>query len=166
LLISNRKSFRVLFDKITSVYFIWKKYIYILAFQMDSPAGNQLYRHTFVPIRKMPPRCGLKIIWPLALCRWTSSLPQLVSPFACQPNHISWPEYSEEQDGTPETEQNAEHCCCSVLSLLCDTPCSSTPAKSHASRVRLTHFGWVSRSHSAQWKSHAFSCSTKNNILA
>ena len=40
-----------------------------------------------------------------------------------------------------------------------------TPAKSHASRVRLTHFRWVSRSHSAQWKSHAFSCSTKNNIF-
>jgi len=39
------------------------------------------------------------------------------------------------------------------------------PAKSHASRVRLTHFRWVSRSHSAQWKSHAFSCSTKNNIF-
>ena len=38
-------------------------------------------------------------------------------------------------------------------------------AKSHASRVRLTHFRWVSRSHSAQWKSHAFSCSTKNNIF-
>jgi len=39
------------------------------------------------------------------------------------------------------------------------------PAKSHASRVRLTHFRWVSRSHSAQWKSHAFSCSAKNNIF-
>ena len=40
-----------------------------------------------------------------------------------------------------------------------------TPAKSHASRERLTHFRWVSRSHSAQWKSHAFSCSTKSNIF-
>jgi len=39
------------------------------------------------------------------------------------------------------------------------------PAKSHASRVRLTHFRGVLRSHSAQWKSHAFSCSTKNNIF-
>jgi len=34
-----------------------------------------------------------------------------------------------------------------------------------ASRVRLTHFQCVSRCHSAQWKSHAFSCSTKNNIF-
>jgi len=41
------------------------------------------------------------------------------------------------------------------------------PDKSHASRVTLTltHFRRVSRSHSAQWKSHAFSCSTKNNIF-
>jgi len=39
------------------------------------------------------------------------------------------------------------------------------PGKSHASHVRLTHFRWVSRSHSTQWKSHAFSCSTKNNIF-
>jgi len=38
MLISNHNSFRVLFDKIASVYFIWKN-IY-LAFQMGSP-GNQ-----------------------------------------------------------------------------------------------------------------------------
>jgi len=42
---------------------------------------------------------------------------------------------------------------------------NARPAKSHASRVRLAHFRWVSRSHSARWKSHAFSCSTKNNIF-
>jgi len=40
LLISNHNSFRVLFDKIVSVYFIWKKYIYTLAFDIASP-GNQ-----------------------------------------------------------------------------------------------------------------------------
>ena len=39
------------------------------------------------------------------------------------------------------------------------------PAKSHASRMRLMHFWWVSGCHSAQWKSHAFSCSTKNYIF-
>jgi len=41
------------------------------------------------------------------------------------------------------------------------------PDKSHASRVTLTltHFRRVSRSHSAQWKSHAFSCSTKKIFL-
>jgi len=37
------------------------------------------------------------------------------------------------------------------------------PAKSHASRVRprwdSRNFRWVSRCHSAEWKSHAFSCS-------
>ena len=36
----------MLFDKIASVYFTWKK-IYILALEM-AWAGNQLYRHTFV----------------------------------------------------------------------------------------------------------------------
>jgi len=35
LVISNDNSFRVLFDKIVSVYFIWK-YIYILALEMAS----------------------------------------------------------------------------------------------------------------------------------
>ena len=40
MLISNHNSFRVLFDKIVSVYFIWKKYIYTLAFDIASP-GNQ-----------------------------------------------------------------------------------------------------------------------------
>ena len=36
---SNHKSFRVLFDKIASVYFTWN-YIYILALEIASP-GNQ-----------------------------------------------------------------------------------------------------------------------------
>jgi len=40
LLISSHNSFRVLFDKITSVYFILKLYVYTLALEMDSP-GNQ-----------------------------------------------------------------------------------------------------------------------------
>ena len=39
LLISNHSSFRVLFDKIASVYF-FEKYIYILALEMAS-RGNQ-----------------------------------------------------------------------------------------------------------------------------
>jgi len=38
--ISNHSSFRVLFDKIASVYFIRKKYIHIIALEMASP-GNQ-----------------------------------------------------------------------------------------------------------------------------
>ena len=39
LVISNHNSFRVLFDEIALVYYIWK-YIYILALEMASP-GNQ-----------------------------------------------------------------------------------------------------------------------------
>ena len=39
MLISNNNSFRVLFDKTASAYFIWK-YIYILALEMSSP-GNR-----------------------------------------------------------------------------------------------------------------------------
>jgi len=52
LVISNHNSFRVLFDKIASVYSLFEKYIYILSLEMISP-GNQhcalLYLHTFVP---------------------------------------------------------------------------------------------------------------------
>ena len=54
--ISNHNSFRVLFDKTTFVYFIWKNiYIYILALEMASPGIQHcaivsahfcsLYRH-------------------------------------------------------------------------------------------------------------------------
>jgi len=39
LVISNYDSFRVLFDKIASVYFIWEKYTNILPLEMASP-GN------------------------------------------------------------------------------------------------------------------------------
>ena len=39
LLISNHNSFRVLFDKIASVYFI-RKYIHILALEMASPESQ------------------------------------------------------------------------------------------------------------------------------
>ena len=51
MLISNRNSFRVVFDKIASVYFIWKIYLYsnIGNGQHSEPALCQLYRHTFVP---------------------------------------------------------------------------------------------------------------------
>ena len=40
LVISNHDSFRVLFDKIASVYILFEKYIYILTLEMASP-GNQ-----------------------------------------------------------------------------------------------------------------------------
>ena len=40
MLISNHVSFRLLFDKIASVYILFEKYIYILALEMASP-GNQ-----------------------------------------------------------------------------------------------------------------------------
>jgi len=51
--ISNHNSFRVLFDNIASVCFVWKIYIYILPLEMASPVREpalcQLYRHIFVP---------------------------------------------------------------------------------------------------------------------
>ena len=55
LLISNDNSFRVLFDKIASVYFIWKIYLYfsIGNGQPREPALCQLYRHTFVPYTRL-----------------------------------------------------------------------------------------------------------------
>ena len=51
LLISNHNSFRVLFDKIASVYFIRKTHQYFSAGdgQPREPALCRLYRHTFVP---------------------------------------------------------------------------------------------------------------------
>ena len=51
LVISNHNAFRVLFDKIASVYFIWKIYWYFSTGngQPRKPALCQLYRHTFVP---------------------------------------------------------------------------------------------------------------------
>ena len=36
MLIENHNSFRVLFEKIASVYFIRKKYVYVLALEMAS----------------------------------------------------------------------------------------------------------------------------------
>ena len=50
LVVSNHNSFRALFDKIASVYFIWKIYLYfsIGNCQPRKPALCQLYRHTFV----------------------------------------------------------------------------------------------------------------------
>ena len=51
MVISNHNSFRVLFDKISSVYFYFKKYINILALengQPGKPALCQFYRRTFV----------------------------------------------------------------------------------------------------------------------
>ena len=51
LVISNHNCFRVLFDKIGSVYVILKIYFYfsIGNGQPWKPALCQLYRHTFVP---------------------------------------------------------------------------------------------------------------------
>ena len=50
-LISSHNSFPVLFDKIASVYFIRKIYLYfsIRNGQPREPAQCQLYRHTFIP---------------------------------------------------------------------------------------------------------------------
>jgi len=51
LLISNHNSYRVLLDKIASVYFIWEAYLYFSVGngQPRGPALCQLYRHIFVP---------------------------------------------------------------------------------------------------------------------
>ena len=51
MVISDHNSFRVLFDKIASVYFIWRMYLYfsIGSGQPRQPALCQLYRRTFVP---------------------------------------------------------------------------------------------------------------------
>jgi len=50
-LISNHNSFRALLDKIASVYFVRKIYLYfrIRNGQPREPALCQLYRHTFIP---------------------------------------------------------------------------------------------------------------------
>jgi len=40
LLISSHDSFRVLFDKIASVYILFEKYIHILALEMTSPRNR------------------------------------------------------------------------------------------------------------------------------
>ena len=51
LLTTNHCSFRVLFEKIASVYFIWEMYLYLSTGngRPREPALCQLYRHTFVP---------------------------------------------------------------------------------------------------------------------
>jgi len=48
---SNHNSFPVLFDKIASVYYIWKIYLYfsIGNGQPTEPALCQLFRHTYIP---------------------------------------------------------------------------------------------------------------------
>ena len=74
-------------------------------------------------------------------------------------SHV-WPQFA-----TPQSAAWPPLRCLASPWQIIFRPASTRPAKSHASRVRLTHFRWVSRSHSAQWKSHAFSCTTKNNIF-
>jgi len=54
MVISNHNSFWLLFDKIAFVYFIWKIYLYF-SIENGQPrelAQCQLYRRTFVPIRR------------------------------------------------------------------------------------------------------------------
>jgi len=54
---SNDNSFRVLFDKIASVYF-FEKYIYILALEMASP-GNQHCAHCIGTLSLPTAVCGV-----------------------------------------------------------------------------------------------------------
>ena len=63
--ISNR-GFRVLFDKIASVYILFEKYTCIFNFSIGNgqprkPALCQLYRHAFVPYRGLWQCCGVTI---------------------------------------------------------------------------------------------------------
>ena len=62
MVISNHNSFPVLFDKIASVYFIWKInwYFSIGSGQTREPALCQLYRRTFVPYCMFHSRAYLK----------------------------------------------------------------------------------------------------------
>jgi len=70
LVISNNNSFRVLFDKIASVHFIWQIYLY---FSIGNglprkPALCQLYQHTFVPYssdseKGINPINSVKVLW-------------------------------------------------------------------------------------------------------
>ena len=56
LVISNHNSFRVLFDKIASMYFYCKIYLYfsIGSGQSRAPALCKLYQYTFIPYRPIP----------------------------------------------------------------------------------------------------------------
>jgi len=98
LVISNNSSFRVLFDKIASVYFIWKMYLYfsIGNGQPREPSLCQLYRHTFVPYNLFLPSAKLGHHWLRVLERITfevatlmyralhgSAPPYLASSFTC-----------------------------------------------------------------------------------
>ena len=51
----NHNSFRVLFDETTSVYFIWKIYLYLSTEngQLWEPAPCQSHRQTFVPLQML-----------------------------------------------------------------------------------------------------------------
>jgi len=75
LLIWNRNCFRLLFDKIASVCFIRKLYLYFIIGdgQPRKPALYQLYRHTFVPygtvhtgVRREPQISSVQF----ACCEW------------------------------------------------------------------------------------------------
>jgi len=74
LVISNHNSFRVLFDKVASVYFVWKVYLYFSignGRQPRKPALCQLYRHTFVSYSlKFRRDSGVHVRWVRCLRRW------------------------------------------------------------------------------------------------
>ena len=76
MLISKHNSFRLLFDTIASVYFIWKIYLYLSTVngQPREPALCQLYRRTVVPYRSTAEK----------YMRWsdvTESVVMTLSPF-------------------------------------------------------------------------------------
>jgi len=64
--ISNHNSFRVLFDKIASVYFLSEKYIYILALKMASPGNRHFANCSGIlsfPMVRRKKSCG----WPYTI---------------------------------------------------------------------------------------------------
>ena len=79
MVILSHNGFRVLFDEIAYVYFIWKIYLYfsIGNGQTREPALCQLYRHTFVSYVLIPAKAGAQTGTPrdaLAPYPWYRSL--------------------------------------------------------------------------------------------
>ena len=85
MLISNHNCFRVLFNKIASVYFIWKICLYISIRNGQHSPLCQLYRHTFFPyaigrepshVAYRPQKTGVKNLVKFGhmvfeICTWT-----------------------------------------------------------------------------------------------
>ena len=92
--ISNHNSFRVLFYKIASVYFIWKIHLYFSTGngQLREPALCQLHQHTFV---SHVPQCHRKRVqmsltsswWPSSWHRTSIQRQHSVVPTLCLPLH-------------------------------------------------------------------------------